>query len=654
MNADSIQLYGHTLARMEPAQLVGMATRKARETCLPQLPIDIDERYDREVPAAPTTDIDPIAADLERTRAALSAETRRCFRDRCERAADGNVRFLARSLEFDPPSDIDWFDPQFDRFPFLWRLKLYAFEPLRWAVLGFDDPADAPDRVVRTFDAWLSDWIETVQMGRPGYLRGTWTPWAVSLRIQTLARYLAWRENSSVTTRSEAKPVTADDLRREIYKNALFQANHVERGVGGNHLVENGAALLTAGVLFRDADREWYKRGRSFLGRAGAKQFLADGGHFERSLMYHALVTTRYVTACSLLGASGRAVPAWLREMTRRAVEFLAHLRPPDGRIPLFNDAVFGQSLPLDACLAYASAAGVGPDPERQPGPHSVGEVNESGYYWLDTDIGRLLVDGGPVGPRHLPGHSHNDMLSFVLWADGNRVITDTGAFSYAADDRRQYARGVAGHNTVQVGDREPIPIGGRYLMGARTAPDIRFDGGSPTVCDGYYETAAKAPASYRHRRSIVTSDSWWLVWDDVRGRDVRDERVTSRLHFHPDVSVDVDSSERVVEASQTERENGEGATGAPLLRVRAFGADNVGTTTSEYYPRFGVSKARTTLELDLRSTGDAVTMGVLITEPETDGSAAIQVESDRPVAVRHGGREWDLPSSVTDDSVNG
>lgn len=73
----------------------------------------------------------------------------------------------------------------------------------------------------------------------------------------------------------------------------------------------------------------------------------------------------------------------------------------------------------------------------------------ETGYYWLDTDDGRLLVDGSPVGPSHTPSHSHNDMLSVLVWADGRCVLTDTGVYEYADNERRQYARSVAGHNTV-------------------------------------------------------------------------------------------------------------------------------------------------------------------------------------------------------------
>lgn len=621
---------------MEPTQLAGMARRKWREACLPRLPVDIASCYDPDPPGSLSVSLSSITTDTDRIREQLSDRTRAQLRDRSRQATEGELTFLDRTVELDDPLDIDWFDPRFDRFPLLWSLKCYAFEPLRWAVLGYEDPVAAPDALTRTFDAWVCDWTETAEIGRSGYLRSTWTPWTVSLRIQTLARYLAWRRRGdSVDDEADAVADLTETLAREIYRNARFLSDHVEHGVGGNHLVENGAALFTAGVVFPKADHDWRSAGRSILGRAGATQFLADGGHFERSPMYHAMVTERFVTACSLAGASDESAPAWLREMTRRAVGFLAYLHPPDGRIPLFNDAVFGQNLPIDACLGYASAVGVDPDEERTPRARRQG-ATESGYYWLDTETGRLLVDGGPVGPPHLPGHSHNDTLSFVLWAGDQRVITDTGVYDYESNERRQRARGVRGHNTVQVGDHEPIEIGGRYLMGARTDPSVRYTPGDPTVFDGVYETARGAPASYQHRRTIVADDEWWLVRDRVAGPAATSESVTSRLHFHPDVSVGL-AGDNVLTVSDADSgpsaSAGSSSPESALLSVRPVGTDALTVTDTEYYPRYGVAQARDTLELQADGDDGPVEFGYLLAPSRSVAAdVSIAAVTDRAV----------------------
>ncbi|KAA9405113.1 hypothetical protein EGO51_17450 [Haloarcula hispanica] len=606
----AVRLYGHTLTQLEPAQLLGMAERTTRNSVLTRFPLDFDGRYDAAIPRALSVATSPVETDLDLLRGELSESTVRMFQQRSRQAADGNLTFLNRTIQFRSPDQPNWFDDRFDDYPLLWPLKLYAFEPLRWATLGFKDPQAAPDRVVEVFDQWVWDWADSIEIGQPGYLRNAWTPWAVSLRIQTLTRYLAWRTGG---TQEGVPERLTEVLAREIYRNSLFLINHIEGDVGGNHLVENGLALLMAGLTFSEDDNSWASKGISILGRTGAKQFLSDGGHYERSPMYHAIVTTRYVTACSVLAASDCTVPNWMTAMTRQAVAYLRYLCPPDERIPLCNDAVFGQALPLADCLEYAAAAGFSSD--DRPAPAHSPASGESGYYWLDANHGRLLVDGGPVGPPHLPGHSHNDMLSVLLWVDGHRVLTDTGVYDYASDERRQYVRSVAGHNTVQVGDTEPIEIGGKYLMGARTEPSVRYEETEPAVFDGCYETASDAPASYRHNRTIIAADGWWLVRDMLSGPDTETEPSISRLHFHPDIAVTVDESGPIRASHRAATDDD-----PPLLSVYPLGTSDVRTTTTQYFPEFGVTQERQTVELRSGPESGTTALGYLLA-PGASGS---------------------------------
>jgi len=614
------RLYGHTLTRLEPVQVLGMAERTTRDSVLTRLPFDLDRRYNAAIPQRLSVAPNPMKEDLDLLRAELSEATVQAFQRRCRQAADGDLTFLNRTVQLDSPAHPDWFDDRFDDYPLLWPLKLYSFEPVQWLTLGFNTPQSAPDGVVEVFDQWVRDWTESVEIGRPGYLRNAWTPWAVSLRIQALARYLAWRTGGSQDSVSEG--LTAA-LAREIYRSSLFLANHVEDDVGGNHLVENGLALLTAGLLFPECDKSWVSRGLSILGRSGATQFLSDGGHYERSPMYHSIVTTRYVTACSMLAASDHTVPTWLTAMTKQAVAYLRYLCPPDERIPLCNDAVFGQAFPLADCLAYADAVGFGPD-GRPVRPHSPTR-GETGYYWLNTDHGRLLVDGGPVGPPHLPGHSHNDMLSVLLWVNEQRVLTDTGVYDYGSNERRQYARSIAGHNTVQVGDREPIEIGGKYLMGARTEPTVQYEEADPTLFKGKYETATRAPASYRHDRTILAAENWWLVRDTLQGPDTETDPSVSHLHFHPNMAVTVGETGTVRATHRAATDDD-----PPLLSVHPLGVDDVRTTTTEYFPEFGVARERQTVELRSDPEPGTTALGYLLVPGTTDdGASGLSIQSE-------------------------
>ncbi|MGM0715856.1 MAG: heparinase II/III domain-containing protein, partial [Halobacteriota archaeon] len=444
--AKTLYLGAHTIVRMNPQQIVGMGLRNARERLVPRLPVDFDRRYERRVPADPPVSIDVLADNAAVLRDSLASVERRRHRTNARNVADGTMTLMNRSVSIEGGDSIDWYEDRFDEQSSLWRLKLYAFEWLGAAALGFE-PSASEEAVRDALDALIGGWVESVDVGGERYLRRHWTPWSVSLRIQHWLRYLAWRRESADGMSPDAEAA----FRREIYKNACFLRNHVEWDVGGNHLVENGAALLMAGIAFESVETDWIETGLSILESVADQQFLDDGCHFERSPMYHALVLTRYLTTQDLLERTGRPVPTSVRTVTAEATDFLRRLRPPDGRIPLLNDSVYGEAHSLDACLRYAGAVGVGRIEVRSDVPGTIREVppTVSGYEWLRTDAGAMLVDGGPTGPPHLPGHGHSDTLGILLWIGDRPVITDTGTFDYVDGPRREYARGVRGHNTV-------------------------------------------------------------------------------------------------------------------------------------------------------------------------------------------------------------
>jgi uncharacterized heparinase superfamily protein len=631
-------LAAHTLGRMHPRQIVGIGERKSRELLVPRLPIDFDRRYERRVPDPGSDSLNVRLGAIEENtatlRGSLDTDLRERYRSRARAAAAGTPTIINRTVEVTGGGSVDWYADAFDDVPVLWRLKLYKFEPLSWVVLGFDPRSEEAGALRETFDGWIRDWIEAVDIGGKRYLRREWTPWVVSLRLQHWLRYDAWRDRQPDTGDTEFERA----FRREIYKNALFLRNHIEHDVGGNHLVENGAALLEAGLAFADTTNDWVAAGRSVLEKTAERQFLTDGCHFERSPMYHVLVLTRYLTACDLLGRTGRAVPESVRAVAAEATGFLRYLRPPDGRIPLLNDAVYGEAVPLDACLRYAESVGIEADaPVRGDGAssESASPTRSSGYRWFRNETGSLLVDGGAVGPSHLPGHSHSDTLSVLLWIDESPIVTDTGAFDYVAGPRRDYARGVTGHNTLQVGTSEPIALGGQYLMGPRPVPTTRVRSGDVSLFEGVYDAAPFNRPSYTHHRSVYTGDCWWIVRDTALGHG--DDPARSRLHLYPDV----DTARTSNGAIRLVLDEEDVATVYPLDRTR------IEVTDGPYFPRFGESIDRPVLKQRSKDRHvDPETLSVLVTS-KSARAVAIEPPSDSGQSTRLvlGDTEYRLPA---------
>jgi hypothetical protein len=522
----------------------------------------------------------------------------------------------------------------------LWGLLFHGFEFLSWPVMSHGSPEECP-AVARTAARWIRDWdaADVTRIGARNYLRRSWTPHAVSLRILNLIRYYAWAGAGHDTCPSAT-------IRRLVAKNAAFLSNHVEHDVGGNHLIENGAALTMAGVFLPEAGARWRRQGTAVLVDAAA-QFLADGGHFERSPMYHVATLTRYLTAIDLLERAGHDVPAPIRRVAAAGTRFLAAIAPPDGRLPLLNDSAFGFALPLESCLEYARTVGVDPDADAAPDDGSPPAPTASGYHWLGDGTDRLLVDGTAIGPPHLPAHSHNDQFAVLWWVDGRRVLTDTGVFEYLPTGEREYARSVAAHNTVQYDDTEPIPTGGSYLFGRRIDPVARTgtrDG--VRYFDGHYRRTARNGPAYRHRRRIYAAESWWLVWDRLAADEPGPVR--SRLHFDPAVELRaerVDGRRRLAvglppaagsdgdpdsspTAAGAHPDDGT-ATGDPAAYAYPIDVARVTREASPYFPEFGRQLSRPSVTL--RRDGADVSFGVLLSTTRFD---AVEVESDGDAAL--------------------
>lgn len=591
-------LFYHTAKNMKGRQLAGIAERKARHAVIPRLPIDFDQRYEQRIPNELVVTPDPIAANSELLRNSLSQSERERYRNLVSETLEGKLTFLNRTIDFG--DEIDWDHDLLEEYPLLWRLKLQSFEFLEWAVMGFEEPSEAGD-IHDRFQRWLLSWAESNPIGDTKYLRRSWIPHSVSLRILNWARYAAWCEQAD-------QPVD-DRLYRQIFKNALFNENHIEFDVGGNHLIENAIALVVAGVLFDSHETGWKETGLDVLEQAGKTQFLADGGHFERSPMYHTMVLRRYATAYDLLSSSGDASPR-LESTAESAYGFLVEISDPAEEIPLLNDSVHDEQLSASSCRTYLDSCGL------RPGSVSLDHPSGSGYRKFTTDDSTLLIDVGAVGPPHLPAHSHNDQLSVLLWIEDVPVLTDTGVYDYAPDHRRQYSRSVRAHNTAQYSDVEPIPIGGSYLMGKRTKTYVH-EQTSDRIQAECSRTTVVGP-KYQHRRVIEAAGDEWNISDRI----VSDcgGKYSVRYHFGTTIDVkrrDGGGNEYIISTRKNE-----------LAAIDISGADTLHLGESPYFSRYGGEETRPSITATTNVDED-ISMGVAVLAEQEPGVGETTLSSN-------------------------
>jgi uncharacterized heparinase superfamily protein len=347
----------------------------------------------------------------------------------------------------------------------------------------------------------------------------------------------------------------------------------------GNHLFANAKALVFAGMFFDGAEaRLWLDKGLAIVARELEEQILGDGGHFERSPMYHAIFLEDLLDLVNLSLAYGHEVPAsWIGRIDRMR-HWLAAMVHPDGEIAFFNDAALGIAPTRSQLEAYATRLGL---PEAGEVKERIVYLRDSGYLRLASGQAVLLADLAPVGPDYLPGHAHADTLSFELSLDGLRVLVNSGTSVYSAGPERDRQRGTASHNTVVVDGENSSEVWAGFRVGRR-ARILHV-----AVDDGPLATARAAHNGYRHLGGHpIHSREWRLdqrelvVTDRVEGAGKHQVEIV--FHLHPEIAVS-SSTPSVYEL----RASSNGSS----TWLSLSGPAEFGVHPSTYHPEFGVSQ---------------------------------------------------------------
>ena len=235
MSIEALSLYWHTLRHLKPAQWYGRAwfwLHRPR----PNL-------GDAPPPRQPSG---AWVAPIEKTRCQLGPTTFRFLNQTHECASAG-----------------DWNAPARDK---LWLYNLHYFDDL-----------NAAGAAVRR--DWQSALVNRWIAENPPPQGNGWEPYPCSLRS---VNWVKWTFSG--------QPLAAH-WRHSLAVQARWLRRRLEIHLLGNHLFTNAKALLFCGLFFSGEEAEsWLLCALRILRRELAEQVLADGGHFERSPMYHALM----------------------------------------------------------------------------------------------------------------------------------------------------------------------------------------------------------------------------------------------------------------------------------------------------------------------------------------------------------------------------
>jgi uncharacterized heparinase superfamily protein len=404
-----------------------------------------------------------------------------------------------------------------------------------------------------------------VQENLPGRGIG-WDPYPVSRRI---VNWVKW------SSRGESLP---ESCRESLAVQSRWLMRRLEYHLLGNHLFANAKALVHAGLHFEGAEpSRLLRRGLMIVDREVDEQVLEDGGHFERSPMYHAAFLEDLLDLVNLLRRFGQRIPAtWLAaiERMRRWLQVMTH---PDGEIAFFNDAAFGIAPTLEQLEAYAVRLSLG---QQNPESAPLVPLRASGYVRAMSGAASLLCDCAPLGPDYLLGHAHSDTLSFELSLRNRRILVNSGTSVYGTSTERLRQRGTAAHTTVVVdgADSSEVWSGFRVARRARARLEKTSVSGNQVTVEASHDGYCRLPGRNLHHRRWQLDERTLIVQDRISGRFTRAE---AYFHLHPELRAEVAGPMRVrlhgPDGLTAHLEFGEGA----ALDLRE------GT----WHPRFGLSQ---------------------------------------------------------------
>jgi len=437
----------------------------------------------------------------------------------------------------------------------LWLYNLHYFDYLRQENITNEQ---------RLF--WIERWIDENKIG---YGNG-WEPYTLSLRIVNWIKFY----------------LAGNKLSEKIIKSLAIQTEYLSKKIEyhllANHLLANAKALVFAGLFFttesckkqkirgledwkngNDNDRgievlrdrgletddgngkilqqaqdnrirklaeKWLNKGIEIYNKQLPEQILNDGGHFERSAMYHSIILE------DLLDLKNISAPLELDNYIQKMLDWLSVMIGPDEKISLFNDAAFGIALEPNKLFAYAKQLEMyGSIEELRDGKNKttkIWDLKYTGYARLQNNNWTLICDGAPLGPDYQLGHSHADTLTFELWYKNERIICDTGTKQYYDSDVRKYQRGTAAHNTIVIDGKNSSQVWSAHRTAKRAKIIERnFDGKSFSATHNGYKPIL-------HKRKWYFENDEVCIDDFIIGKGTH--IVESFFHIHPSYDVDI------------------------------------------------------------------------------------------------------------------
>ena len=322
-----------------------------------------------------------------------------------------------------------------------------------------------------------------------------------------------------------------EGINQHLFAQIRLLRHRLEYHLAGNHLLKNSFALLTGALYFQNA--RLIRKATNLLRQELNEQVLSDGGHYERSPMYHQLLLDRLLDALLILPSSTEHDKAehiaLLTEKGTLMLNWLDAITFRNGTVPMVSDTA--PDIAPNNHLSQKKASQLLSQKFQQTVP-----LNDSGFRMFRQKRYELFACVGSIGPAYQPGHAHADTLSFVLHVDNLPLLVDNGTSTYQNGPRRDWERSTAAHNTVTVEDKNSSEMWASFRVGRRARVTMLTDTATTLTAqhDGYRHRGIIHERTWAISANTILLTDQLLVWPTGTESG---QLGTTRFYFHPSVS---------------------------------------------------------------------------------------------------------------------
>jgi len=349
-----------------------------------------------------------------------------------------------------------------------------------------------------------------------------WDPYPISYRIRywILALHL-WQWNDK-------------EILNSLAVQTKYLSKSLEYHLKANHLIQNLCGLIVSSATLYPSELPDLLRK---LEIELQEQILDDGGHYERSPMYHIHVFLDLLMVLAIL----REPPEFLKEALSKMVDFLEKVTLSDGDTPLFGDTVHGHLPSSEKVLRVAEKY---IPTKKQKTLHS-GALSfpSSGYYIYKNNSNprfEIVIRAGEAGPSFQLAHAHCDQLSYEFLMNNQRVIVDSGMHGYGGSPFRSFQRSTRAHNTVYIEGEEQLEYWSTFRVARRGkllwALWKPYNGGQ--LFGGKYQYFN---GTIHYRALFILPQEGFLCWDWVKTH--QQKTLHNLLHLYPSAEVKINNS---------------------------------------------------------------------------------------------------------------